>query len=490
MLMQRELSVAIITLLIAGSNAVFSIKCVSGFDTKLKLEPQEIHLCSDVNHAGDEFVVSIVAEDVSDFYDWEFVLIWTPKVINCTGETINTGIWGDENFLGPWVAMPINNTDGTYHQSVTGRAPGTPKDGTFWLVNLTFIIVAEPGHGEVVHTQLHLEKAEGYTAFCLLGTGGAELPHDYVDGSYTYEWGLPFFSLLIQVEPTIPPPNIYMEVEVTVSFRTRDFHEVEFGNFSRIANNFEVDVNISETSESTENPLWYEHTYNLGFLPKDTYLFMAYLHMVCLNGTKGLLDSAVQSITVFGAEALNIAQMGPLPSVVASRIDAVPTTLNLLRPGSWIQVYVEAPEGFDLSRVNISSVMLDQTIPADQSVATILGDYDGDLLQDLLIKFNRSMVSNFIISSGVTTGNVAISMTYRLYDGTKFKGTGIVRVRMPGDVNVDGIVNGQDAVILGVAFASREGQPNWNPTADENEDTYINAKDVILIGNNFGHIYS
>jgi hypothetical protein len=64
-----------------------------------------------------------------------------------------------------------------------------------------------------------------------------------------------------------------------------------------------------------------------------------------------------------------------------------------------------------------------------------------------------------------------------------------LRLRMPGDVNIDGIVNAEDAVLLGSAFASRLGDSRWNESADENLDGYINAKDVVLVGQNFGKTY-
>jgi hypothetical protein len=49
-----------------------------------------------------------------------------------------------------------------------------------------------------------------------------------------------------------------------------------------------------------------------------------------------------------------------------------------------------------------------------------------------------------------------------------------------GDLNSDGIVDIFDGVIIGVAFGSRPGSPNWNPIADLNEDEFINIQDVLI----------
>jgi hypothetical protein len=53
------------------------------------------------------------------------------------------------------------------------------------------------------------------------------------------------------------------------------------------------------------------------------------------------------------------------------------------------------------------------------------------------------------------------------------------------DINLDGYVNVKDAIILGVAFGSKLGDPNYNPNADLNGDGYINVKDAIPLGQAF-----
>jgi len=57
------------------------------------------------------------------------------------------------------------------------------------------------------------------------------------------------------------------------------------------------------------------------------------------------------------------------------------------------------------------------------------------------------------------------------------------------DVNDDRIVNIIDGVILGVAFGSRPGDPNWNPIADIVPDNFINIQDIVLWAVHFGETY-
>src|SRR4030042_1004735 len=57
---------------------------------------------------GGTFTASVIAQDVTDFMGWEFKVNWTAGTINCTVETLNYAIWGANNFLGPWVPLPID----------------------------------------------------------------------------------------------------------------------------------------------------------------------------------------------------------------------------------------------------------------------------------------------------------------------------------------------------------------------------------------------
>ena len=56
-------------------------------------------------------------------------------------------------------------------------------------------------------------------------------------------------------------------------------------------------------------------------------------------------------------------------------------------------VYIELPEGYKPSDIDISSIRLEGTIPAEVRPYAI-GDNDKDGIPDLMVKFNRSDVIN------------------------------------------------------------------------------------------------
>ena len=117
--------------------------------------------------------------------------------------------------------------------------------------------------------------------------------------------------------------------------------------------------------------------------------------------------------------------------------DIVPDTLNVKSKAEWVTCYIEFPESYNVSDVDISTVMLNDTIPvslldvpAPEPVPTEIGDYDSDGIPDLMVKFNRTMVSEFILSKGIINGYVTLTITGEV-DGTPFEGSDSIRVILP-----------------------------------------------------------
>lgn len=54
------------------------------------------------------------------------------------------------------------------------------------------------------------------------------------------------------------------------------------------------------------------------------------------------------------------------------------------------------------------------------------------------------------------------------------------------DVNMDGVVDIVDVVIVSAAYRSTPKDPNWNPDADFNKDSVIDIVDVMLVVEDYG----
>jgi hypothetical protein len=88
-----------------------------------------------------------------------------------------------------------------------------------------------------------------------------------------------------------------------------------------------------------------------------------------------------------------------------------------------------------------------------------------------------------IMTTAKFAGNVNISIIYS--DPTsppQLLQTDI----MPGDVNLDGVVNWKDLWLILKAWGSSPGNPRWNPNCDLNHDNKINYLDFLIALRNYG----
>jgi hypothetical protein len=127
------------------------------------------------------------------------------------------------------------------------------------------------------------------------------------------------------------------------------------------------------------------------------------------------------------------------PAVVGlpATVDVDPNTLNLKSTGQWITCYIELPGGYDVNNIDLSTVFLNETIPAESNLKygfvknPEISDIDKDGLPELLIKFNRAAVQETVQPADTAT----ISVTGEVLKNeipVPFQGIATVRVISPG----------------------------------------------------------
>lgn len=103
-------------------------------------------------------------------------------------------------------------------------------------------------------------------------------------------------------------------------------------------------------------------------------------------------------------------------------IDFDPDTLNKKSKGNWVVVYIELPGGYNAADIDINSIRLNGTVPAEPWPYA-LGDHDKDGIADLMVKFDRNAVINLLPNGE----NVTVHVTGTA--GTKtFEGVDVIRV--------------------------------------------------------------
>ena len=144
-------------------------------------------------------------------------------------------------------------------------------------------------------------------------------------------------------------------------------------------------------------------------------------------GLKAALDGSVWSSECwFGMDA-NEARISHFAATDTTppdlSISISPDTLNLKSKGKWVTAYIELAENYDVVDIDVSTIKLDGTVPAETQPAEI-GDYDNDGTPDLMVKFDRASIQD-ILDVG---DEVEIIITGELADGTSFEGKDTIRV--------------------------------------------------------------
>lgn len=114
-------------------------------------------------------------------------------------------------------------------------------------------------------------------------------------------------------------------------------------------------------------------------------------------------------------------EISELPAIEAA-VDIDPDTLNLKSEGKFVTVYIELPEDFDASEIDLFSLELNGLIPPLPKPIAI-GDYDSDGTNDLMVKFDRQELIALL-----EPGEQIIDLTGRLWDGRPIAGFDIIRV--------------------------------------------------------------
>jgi hypothetical protein len=213
-----------------------------------------------------------------------------------------------------------------------------------------------------------------------------------------------------------------------------------------------------------------------------------------VRASKGTLNNSI-NVDLTGDTIARIALVPP-PALNAT-ITFEHDTLNLKSKGDWVTAYVELPEGYDVNNIDVSKIKLNETIPAETEPVAV-GDYDNDGIPDLAVRFSRTLLVGYLISKGIASGNVTLTITglsvlvkmehTQPVVTVAFEGSSSIKVSsLVGDVNCDGTVNIFDATLVLQCYGSKEGSPNWNPNANFAEEwDRINLYDVITLIYHYG----
>ena len=113
------------------------------------------------------------------------------------------------------------------------------------------------------------------------------------------------------------------------------------------------------------------------------------------------------------------------PPEIEAIVDIDPDVVNLSSNANWVTAYVELPNGYDVVDIDISTVLLNNEVPAEAWPYAV-GDHDADGIPDLMMKFDKIAAQGTFVIEGYYA---EVTVAGELNDDTKFGGTDTVRVK-------------------------------------------------------------
>jgi hypothetical protein len=154
----------------------------------------------------------------------------------------------------------------------------------------------------------------------------------------------------------------------------------------------------------------------------------------CVNNT-GMMCTCCEMCATGGMCAEGCCDTSMLKAV----IDVTPGNLNLLGKGKYITAYIELDDnenGSTVDDIDKSTIYLKQVnsmmCPDGEKIypvgPIVYGDYDEDGINDLMAKFNRQTIVNFLLADGKFSKEASLCVAGELYDATKFSGKDTITI--------------------------------------------------------------
>ena len=109
---------------------------------------------------------------------------------------------------------------------------------------------------------------------------------------------------------------------------------------------------------------------------------------------------------------------------ITGTMDFDPDTFNLASKGRWVTAYIELPEGYNVTDIVVSSLLMNDVVPADLSHKAVIGDADRDGVPDLMVKFSRDALQQHL----VVGQDQRVVVSGSLSDGAMFVGYDVITV--------------------------------------------------------------
>jgi hypothetical protein len=421
---------------------------------------------------GSDFSVDVDVINASDVAGLEFSLGFNATLLNA-----NSVISGIFIPLAATINSEIDNATGLVKFNVS---TSSPMNGDGILAQIDFHV------SDLGNTLLHLYGIQ------LVDSLGQPLNFTSADGSFD---NVLLAKLAVEppeiIDPTLVPPATF-KINVTIE-DVRDLYGYQFNlTFDKnvlVCLQTEVLDVLNETYyipnqmiDNTRGFVFINVTYYSPAIPLDidgpTTLVTIKFRVKSLGATNltltdtGLVDPDGQPIT---HEVHDGFFQSLIVDVGIVDISAAPTALY---PGGNVNVSVTATNTGNATETFSIDVYRNSTLLTTLNVTGLTPNTN----YTITFVWNTLGVSwgKYVLSAQI----LPLPFETHISDNTLIDG--IVKLKIPGDINNDDVVDIFDATLASLAFASKPGSPNWNPDADLNGDGLVDIFDMIILSSHFG----
>jgi hypothetical protein len=464
---------------------------------------------------GHEFIANITVVDVGledpgvydDLATWQLNLTFNKDIINV--KDIFTP--ADHVFAGrPTTVFPknINNALGYVVWGITVGPPAPPDppsipfNGTGTLCQIRFNVTKTPGPGETLSCNITIDRESGFLTTFLLDPDIEDLPFTEVNGYYEISAPAPppppteNASIAVEpptiIDPAMVPPTTF-QINITIANVT-DLYGYEFS----LSFNPTILCCIGLTIRDPLNETHYTPEFAVNNTAGLVWVKVSYYPpaVPITTNVSETLVTLIFRVIGFGATPLDLHDTSlidsfgrPIPHEVRDGFFAnlirdlavvnVTPLVSWAYKGTIVKVNVTVRNEGDITETFDVKAYYDNNTIGTITVTNLNPD------QEITITFSWN-TQDVTPCHNYTISAEAVPVPWELDLEDNYLSDGKVKIRILGDVNGDGRVDGKDIALIIKAFGSYPGHPRWNPEVDVNGDDRIDAKDIAWTIKNYG----
>jgi hypothetical protein len=423
------------------------------------------------------FVVNVKIQDTSYLYSFQFKLSFDPTVLHVVSAQLG-------NIFPPEITptIQIDNTAGFVTVAATLRPSDPPVNGDGTLAIIEFHVEAL-GLSSIPLSETDLRDPLNYP-----------MPHTTSNG-YFNNMLIPKLAVDPPeiLDPSLVPPMTF-QINITVA-EVEDLYDYEFklgyDPSVIICINLQIhDVfgEINYVPQFSINNIagiaWVRVDYYPPAVPIST---MPPVALVTL--TFRIRERGISVLDLYDTELSNT-EGGLIPHEVHDGIFAPlirdVAVIDVTPLASWAyQGWIVKINVTAMNKGNVSETFDVEVYyePANLIGTLTFTNLAPDAQETLTIDWNTAGVP-YCHNYTIWAEAVPVPYEKNLADNTFTDGK--VKIRIMGDVNGDGKVDGKDIAAVAAAFNTKPGNPRWNPDADFNQDGKIDGRDIAIIARYYG----